>query len=209
VFPAAVLCTLGVQDLIAAARLAASKHGMTGGALLHKMDRMKKIFLTRIITRIGVAGVVLAMLALTGVAMGQKDKEEEPTSWMYFVVLKEDNGKPVRNAAVIMHSVNAKGKQERGGMELKTDAEGKANFDGVPYGALRVQVLAPGFQTFGEDYTIDKAKMEITIKVKRPQNQYSVYDDHAKDPGTPKPDAPKPDAPKQDPPPADPNQKPN
>ena len=83
-------------------------------------------------------------------------------------------------------------------MELKTDAEGKANFDGVPYGALRVQVLAPGFQTFGEDYTIDKAKMEITIKVKRPQNQYSVYDDHAKDP-----------APKQDPPPADQKKKPN
>ena len=171
---------------------------------------MKKIFLTRIITRIGVTGVVLTMLALTGVAVGQKDKEEEPTSWMYFVVLKEDNGKPVRNAAVIMHSVNAKGKQERGGMELKTDAEGKANFDGVPYGALRVQVLAPGFQTFGEDYTVDKTKMEIIIKVKRPQGQYSVYEDHPKDAGAPaKPDAPKPDGPKQDPPPADPNQKPN
>lgn len=166
------------------------------------MVRMKKIVVTRIgtrtVTRVGVTGVVLAMLALTGIAVGQKDKEEEPTSWMYFLIVKEDNGKPVRNAAVIMHSVNPKGKQERGGMELKTDAEGKANFDGVPYGPLRVQVLAPGFQTYGEDYTVDKAKMEITIKVKRPQGQYSLYEDH-----------PKPDAPKQDPPPADPNQKPN
>jgi len=95
-------------------------------------------------------------------------------------------------------------------MELKTDADGTANFDGVPYGPLRVQVLAPGFQTFGEDYTVDKEKMEITIKVKRPQSQYSVYDDHSKDPGAAKPDAAKPDtAPKPDPPPADPNKKPN
>ena len=43
-------------------------------------------------------------------------------------------------------------------MELKTDAEGKANFDGIPYGVLRVQVLAHGFQTFGEDYRRQQGK---------------------------------------------------
>ena len=162
---------------------------MTGSARLHKMAIMKKIF---------VSGVVLAMLALTGVALGQKDKEEEPTSWLYFSVVKDENGKPVRNAAVVMHPVNANGKQSRGGMELKTDAEGKANFDGVPLGMLRVQVLASGFQTYGEDFDVQKPKMEITIKLKRPQGQYSVYDDHAKDP-----------APKQDAPPPAPDKKPN
>ena len=88
----------------------------------------------------------------------------------------------MRNAAVIMHPVNEKGRQERGGLELKTDPEGKANFDGVPYGPLRVQVLASGFQTFGEDYTIEKDKTEITIKLKRPQGQFSIYDDHAGNP---------------------------
>ena len=105
-----------------------------------------------------VAGVVLAMLSLAGAAFAQKDKDDEPTSFLYFLVLKDDNGKPVRNAAVIMHGVNTKGKQGRGGMELKTDPDGKANFDGIPYGKVRVQVLATGFQTFGEDYDIDKAE---------------------------------------------------
>ena len=57
-------------------------------------------------------------LALGGAANGQKDKDNEPTSFVYFQVIKDDNGKPVRNAAVIMHAVNEKGMQERGDMEL-------------------------------------------------------------------------------------------
>ena len=136
----------------------------------------------------------MAVLSTASVAWGQQDKDNEVTSYLYFHVVKDDNGKPVRNAAVIMHEVNPKGKQERGGMELKTDLEGNASFDGVPYGMLRVQVLAQGFQTYGEDYDIEKTKMEITIKLKRPQGQYSVYDGQAKDP-TPKQDAPTPPAP--------------
>ncbi len=140
------------------------------------------------------------MLAMAGSALAQKDKDDEPASFVYFLVIKDDNGKPVRNAAVIIHAVNDKGKQGRGGMELKTDPDGKTNFDGIPYGMLRVQVLAHGFQTFGEDYDVSKPKTEITIKLKRPQGQFSVYDDQAKDPNAP---------PKQDPPPADQNKKPN
>jgi hypothetical protein len=146
---------------------------------------MKKIFIT---------GVVLAVFAMAGAAFGQKDSDDEPTSWLNFVVVKDDNGKPVRNAAVIMHPVNPKGKQQHGGMELKTDVDGKADFDGIPYGMLRVQVLAHGFQTYGEDFDVDKPKMAFTIKLKRPQGQYSIYDDHAKDPAEqPKQDAPPPD----------------
>ena len=136
------------------------------------------------------AGVALAVVALASPALAQKDKEQEPTSVVNFLVIKDDNGKPVRNAAVIMHAVNPRGKQGRGGMELKTDPEGKANFDGIPYGRLRVQVLAQGFQTYGEDFDVEKPKMEFTIKLKRPQGQFSIYEDHPKDPNAPKSDAP-------------------
>lgn len=135
------------------------------------------------------AGVILILLLSAGMATGQKDKDNEPTSWIYFSVIKDENGKPVRNAAVVLHPVNPKGKQERGGMELKTDPEGKANLDGIPYGPLRVQILARGFQTYGEDFDISKPKTEITIKLKRPQGQFSIYDDQAKD-AQPKPESP-------------------
>lgn len=145
------------------------------------------------------AVVLITMLAPVVPGLAQKDKDEEPTSWLYFVVIKDDNGKPVRNASVVLHPVNPKGKQERGGMELKTSPDGKCDLDGIPYGVLRVQVLAHGFQTYGDDFDIEKPKTEITIKLKRPQGQFSIYDDHPNDAN----------APKQDAPPADQNKKPN
>ena len=151
--------------------------------------------------KIIVGAIFTVVLLEASLAMAQKDKDNEPTSWVYFTIIKDDNGKPVRNASVVMHPVNEKGKQERGGLELKTDPEGKANFDGVPYGPLRVQVLAHGFQTFGEDYAIEKDKTEITIKLKRPQGQFSIYED------PPSSTQQKPDA-KQENPPAE-SKKPN
>ncbi|MGB8911872.1 MAG: carboxypeptidase-like regulatory domain-containing protein [Candidatus Sulfotelmatobacter sp.] len=118
------------------------------------------------------------ILTLVGMATAQRDKAEDPTAVLNFLVIKDDNGKPVRNAAVIMHPVSTSGKQSRGDLELKTDADGKTSFDGIPYGMLRVQVLASGFQTFGEDYEINREKLDFTIKLKRPQGQYSIYESH-------------------------------
>ncbi len=119
-------------------------------------------------------------VALPSVAQ-HNNREDIPTSKLDFLVLKDDNGKPVRNAAVIMHPVDEKGQQESGGMELKTDLNGKSSYDGIPYGMLRVQVLAHGYQTYGEDFQINQPNMAFTIKLKRPQKQYSVYDNHTSD----------------------------
>ena len=103
-------------------------------------------------------------------------KDPELYSDLSFTVLKDDNGKPIRNASVILHPVNKDGKQERGGLQLKTDSDGATAFNGVPYGKLRIQVIATGFQTYGQDYDINQPKHDIVIKMKRPQKQYSIYD---------------------------------
>ncbi len=135
--------------------------------------------------------LVLAALVIATAVAAQRDLEE-PTATVNFLVVKQDNGKPVRSAAVIMHPVNPRGKQGRGGLELKTDHDGKSSTEGIPYGKLRVQVLAQGFQTYGEDFDVNQAKMDITIKLKRPQGQYSIYEDHAGE-SNPKQNAPPPD----------------
>jgi Carboxypeptidase regulatory-like domain len=122
------------------------------------------------------ASIIILAMGLRGVSWAQDD--DGPMSDLKFVVVRDYNGKPVRNAAVVLHPVSKKGKQSRGGLELKTDSEGRTNIDGIPYGPLRVQVLVLGFQTFGEDYVIDKPQLEITVRLKRPGGQYSVYESH-------------------------------
>jgi hypothetical protein len=129
-------------------------------------------------TRFLIVTAVLIVLGVGTIELAVAQDDDGPMSDLRFVVVRDYNGKPVRNAAVVLHPVNRKGKQSRGGLELKTDGEGRANIDGIPYGPLRVQVLAPGFQTFGEDYKIDRAETEITVKLKRPGGQYSVYESH-------------------------------
>lgn len=120
----------------------------------------------------------MAVAIVLGLSLTWAQDDAGPTSNLRFVVVRDSDGKPVRNAEVVLHPVQRKGKQAKGEMDLKTDAEGRTNIEGVPYGPLRVQVLAPHFQTFGEDYEINKAEMEITVKLKHPGAQYSIYDDH-------------------------------
>ncbi len=129
--------------------------------------------------RLGLPLILILALVLPSAA---KKKREDPLSTVSFVILRDENGKPVRNAAVVMHPVDEDGKQVPQGLELKSNPEGKASYEGVPYGKIRVQVLARGFQTYGEDFNISEPTMEITIKLKRPAEQYSIYQDHpAKD----------------------------
>jgi len=125
--------------------------------------------------------VVAIVLGFGMVGLAWTQDDEGPTSRLRFVVVRDSDGKPVRDAAVVLHPVKRKGKQAQGEMDLKTDAEGRTSVDGIPYGPLRVQVLAPHFQSFGEDYEINKAEMEITVKLKRPGGQYSVYENHGDD----------------------------
>jgi hypothetical protein len=122
----------------------------------------------------GKLGLIFLLLLVSVPGFAGRD-DIGPTCNLSFVVLKDYNGKPVRNASVVLHLVNEKGKQERGGIELKTNPEGKANYDTVPYGKVRVQVLMPGFQTYGADYDINQRLMELTIRIKRPEGQYSTY----------------------------------
>lgn len=115
---------------------------------------------------------LLAVLAYAG---------DDKTSTLRFVVVKDFNGKPIRNASVILHTVDEHGKQEKGGFQLKTTEEGKTEYAGAPYGKMRVQVIAQGFQTFGEDYDVNQPEQEFVIKLKRPQGQYTIYGDEKKD----------------------------
>jgi hypothetical protein len=111
---------------------------------------------------------------------GRKYTPPPPVSKITVTVTKAADGKPVENAAVVFHPINKKGKDE-GGMELKSDENGQATLDVIPIGdQLLLQVIATGYQTFGNVYKVTSNSKEITVKLRDPAAQYSIYKDHPK-----------------------------
>ncbi len=115
---------------------------------------------------------VLTVLLLMALSLCAGEKQ---TATVNVTVVRETNGKPVRNASVIFHSVNKEGKQRNDEFQLKTDEDGKAALEGLQFGKYRVQVIAEHLQTYGDDLDISAAEKDLMIKMKAPQKQYSIY----------------------------------
>jgi hypothetical protein len=156
-----------------------------------------------------VAVSALSLSAQDSSQRGRKYKPPPPTSRIEVTVIRDADSKPIENASVIFHLDG-----DKGNMELKTNEDGKSVIDVLPTGStMRLQIIAKGFQTYGQDYKIDKSEMAFGIRMKRPGEQYSVYKNHDQDADAPKNDKdgdsgsqktqPPPDTPKDKP--ADPS----
>lgn len=124
------------------------------------------------ILRVTLPGLLLALAAF---AQQNSPQEVPPTGKVSVTIVRESSGKPVKNAEVVLHLVDKSGKQKEEGLELKTHDDGKAETSGLPYGKVRIQVIARGFRTYGEDYEINQPNLEITIKLQKPKDQFSIY----------------------------------
>jgi 5-hydroxyisourate hydrolase-like protein (transthyretin family) len=121
---------------------------------------------------------VISLLLIVPLCLSAGDRRKkapEQFCALSFVVLKDSNGKPIKNASVVIHSLLKNGSQDQDGFQLKTDADGRAFIDDIPYGKLRLQVLAHGFQTYGDDIEVKEAKQEFVIRLKAPAEQVSIY----------------------------------
>ena len=123
--------------------------------------------------------IVICLLSVfLPVAAFAKKKNPDPelkTASINVTVIRNSTGKPVKNAEVVIHLIDKHGNAKQEGMELKTHDDGKAEATGIPYGKVRIQVIAPGFRTYGEDFSIDQPTHEITIKLQKPAEQLSIY----------------------------------
>jgi 5-hydroxyisourate hydrolase-like protein (transthyretin family) len=141
------------------------------------------MFCRNLLRQIAVVGLVLVLGSVTLQSQdtdkrGRKFKAPPPTARIDVTILRDSNGKPIENAAVIFHPME--GERDKGAMELKTNEDGKTMIDVLPIGdTVRLQVIAKGFQTYGQDFKVEKAGMAFEIKMKRPGEQYSIYKPHA------------------------------
>ncbi len=138
----------------------------------------------RVVSRMGVLTVVLGLSGMMVGAWGQQErhgrkyKSPPAAAHIEVTVIKAANGKPVANAAVIFHPLD-EGNKDSGNMEIKTNHDGLATLDVIPVGdTILLQVIADGFQTYGENYKIDGDTKQIVVKLNRPVAQYSAYTDH-------------------------------
>jgi hypothetical protein len=59
--------------------------------------------------------------------------------------------------------------------ETKTNRKGVAVLAGIPLGAIKVQVIAKGYQTYGDEHELSQTDEELTIQLQTPQGQVSAY----------------------------------
>jgi hypothetical protein len=121
-------------------------------------------------------GAAVALLLMVPLCAAAKEKKApEQFSTLKFLVLRASDGRPIMNASVVLHSVRKDGSQARDGLQLKTGMDGRTSIDSIPYGRLRIQVVAPRLQTYGRDVEINAAEQEFVIRLKPPVAQLSIY----------------------------------
>lgn len=135
-----------------------------------------------------VSGLAVGMIAgLSSVASAQDDRGDRhgrkykappETARIEVMVVKDFNGKPIQNAAVIFRPMEDG--EPNGSYEVKTGPDGKAVIDVIPRGAtVVVQVLATGFASYAKQYEIAEANKAIEVRVLRPRAQVSAYEDNS------------------------------
>ena len=96
------------------------------------------------------------------------------------VVVKNQQEKPVENAAVILdflgsHQIMKLGKRKPIHWEVKTNQEGVAHFPPVPEGTVQLQVINSRYQTYGKKIEVAGDEKTIEITLNPPQKQYSAH----------------------------------
>jgi hypothetical protein len=103
-----------------------------------------------------------------------------PLTKLTLQVTNESN-RPVDRASVIVRFIQGRdylklGKHIRTTYELRTNQEGEASIPPIPRGKIQVQIIAKGYQTFGQTYDVDEEEKTIEIKLNPPQKQYSAHE---------------------------------
>jgi len=121
------------------------------------------------------AGFSLLFLTLTGVVLA-----DDPPMTNIRIEVKTYSDKPIDRASVIVKFVEGRdylklGKQIKTSWQLKTNQEGFAKIPAIPQGKLLVQVIAKGYQTFGQTFEVNETERTIEVKLNAPQPQVSAH----------------------------------
>jgi hypothetical protein len=96
------------------------------------------------------------------------------------VLVLSPAGKPLDRASVIIRFVSGRDKMKlyskvRTQWETKTNQEGMVRIPEIPQGKIQIQVIASGYQTYGNVFEVEHDEKTLEIKMNVPQAQYSAH----------------------------------
>lgn len=125
------------------------------------------------------------LMALPSAAQSgsKKNKSKDPksndkTTFLLIHVVGGKKDTAVAEASVYLHFQEKSAllfllhRNKKVELDLKTDNNGYASFPILPHGKVLVQVVAPGWQTFGEYYQLSQPRQTIRIKINRPTTHW-------------------------------------
>jgi hypothetical protein len=125
-------------------------------------------------------GILAAALLLLLFTMIAPSKAWAGDKTRIQIVVKNLDGKPVDRASVVIRFVQGRsivkmGKKMITSWETRTNQDGLAKVPEMPQGTVLIQVIAKGYQTFGQEFTVEEDDKTIEIKLNPPQPQHSVH----------------------------------
>jgi hypothetical protein len=122
--------------------------------------------------------VAVAMFLGTAWAFSFAADDDELTRLT--IEVKNIYDKPIERASVIVRFVEGRsikkfGKKIRTEWQLRTNQDGIAKIPPIPQGDVLVQVIAKGYQTFGQKFRIEEEERTIEVKLNPPQPQFSAH----------------------------------
>lgn len=127
--------------------------------------------------RQGGMALALAVAWATAAAAGWA-ASTPPVDCQVTIHITNDQHQPVANAGVVMDQVaNLKRHKVKDALhvELKSDSHGNATLSGFVPGVLLVQVIAPGYNTFGKYFYVRQAKTVIQVHLSPPGKQITAF----------------------------------
>lgn len=121
----------------------------------------------------------LALLSVSLIFLVSIAALAEEQTKLSIAVVDAVKEKPVPKASITVTFVSGRKmfiKKVRSEWNMKTNSKGIAELPEMPPGKVKLQVIASGFQTYGEEFEISGEEMTHTVKLKRPQGQFSAHE---------------------------------
>jgi hypothetical protein len=103
--------------------------------------------------------------------------DSDKTTRLTVLVLDDTTKKPIYNAHVVVRfEVDRKLRRDkRVSWESKANQRGEVVLSSIPRGSVKVQVIARGYQTYGDQHEIKQPEQTVTVAMKTPSRQKSAY----------------------------------